>query len=388
MTKSTVVHTDLSDTREAGIYLGGRIASAFHPRGPDAVILFASPRYDPHVLLQALHESCSPPVLVGCSTAGEFTSSIQGEGLICAVALQSHDILFYGAVGTGLHSGRAEAVHQLVGHFQGERFPDYPYRTGLILTDSLAGHTEDLLEKLTLRTAGAYQFFGGGAGDNGRFASTKVFIGRKALSGAVVALEMLSKRPLGIGVQHGWRPDSPRLRVTEATGFRVISLNAMPVAEVFAEYAQANGLTFDPGDPLPFFLHHTLGVDTGLGYKIRVPLGVNPDGSITCATEVPAGAVVHIMATSSASAAEAAGRAAKQALRQLNGNRPSVALFFDCVATRFRLGREFGSELAAIQSKLGQIHYAGCNTHGQVARAEGQFNGFHNCTAVVCAIPE
>jgi hypothetical protein len=29
----------------------------------------------------------------------------------------------------------------------------------------------------------------------------------------------------------------------------------------------------------------------------------------------------------------------------------------------------------------------GCNTHGQIARAEGQFEGFHNCTAVVCLLP-
>ena len=31
--------------------------------------------------------------------------------------------------------------------------------------------------------------------------------------------------------------------------------------------------------------------------------------------------------------------------------------------------------------------YVGCNTHGQIARAEGQFGGFHNCTAVVCVLP-
>ena len=27
-------------------------------------------------------------------------------------------------------------------------------------------------------------------------------------------------------------------------------------------------------------------------------------------------------------------------------------------------------------------------SYGQIARADGQFSGFHNCTAVVCVLPE
>ena len=72
----------------------------------------------------------------------------------------------------------------------------------------------------------------------------------------------------------------------------------------------------------------------------------------------------------------------------MNGYRPKVSLFFDCVATRLRLGSAFGGELSAVATALGDTEYAGCNTYGQIARAEGQFSGFHNCTAVVCVIPE
>ena len=55
---------------------------------------------------------------------------------------------------------------------------------------------------------------------------------------------------------------------------------------------------------------------------------------------------------------------------------------------RLRLGDVFGLELDALTDQLGGIDLAGCNTHGQIARAEGQFGGFHNCTAVVCLFPE
>jgi len=66
----------------------------------------------------------------------------------------------------------------------------------------------------------------------------------------------------------------------------------------------------------------------------------------------------------------------------------AAALFFDCVATRLRLGKEFGMELESLAAELGAVPYAGFTTYGQIARAEGQFSGFHNCTAVVRIIPE
>ena len=38
-------------------------------------------------------------------------------------------------------------------------------------------------------------------------------------------------------------------------------------------------------------------------------------------------------------------------------------------------------------SQCGGSQVVGCNTYGQIARADGQFGGFHNCTAVVLAFP-
>jgi hypothetical protein len=140
---------------------------------------------------------------------------------------------------------------------------------------------------------------------------------------------------------------------------------------------------------LPFFLQNVLGVETAAGHKLRVPLGVGPDGSVACAADIPTGATVHIMGTTAESAAEAAASATRDAVRQLGGRQPKVALFFDCVATRLRTGPAFGSELDAVREALGPTAmFAGCNTYGQIARAEGQFSGFHNCTAVVCVLPE
>jgi hypothetical protein len=354
---------------------------------PDALIVFVSPKYEPESFLVAVTEACRPKALVGCSSAGEFMNTQFGPGQACAVALRSDAMRFTATIGRGIGADRGAVAAAIADDFKGIVTTAHGYRSALVLTDALAGHADELIEQLTLRTRGGYQFFGGGAGDDANFRRTQVFCGTEVATDAAVALEILSDKPLGVGVRHGWAPAGRPLRVTEAAGTRIVSLNAESPADVFAEHAAATGQRFDRAEPIPFFLHNILGIDTGNGYKLRVPLAVHPDGSVSCAAEVPAGSVVRIMGTDGAAAATAAAAAAGDALARLNGHEPAVAIFFDCVATRLRMGKDFGFELQSVQDALGSAAFAGCNTHGQVARAEGQFSGFHNCTAVVCAIP-
>jgi hypothetical protein len=195
-------------------------------------------------------------------------------------------------------------------------------------------------------------------------------------------------QPVGVGVSHGWIPGGQGMRVTEAEGSRLISLNGAPAVQAFEDYAAATGQTFDQKESLPFFLHNILGIQDEGRYRLRVPLGVNADGSISCAADIRTGAIVHIMKTTTQSAVLAAEQAARSALSGLGGRKPGAALVFDCVATRLRLGRAFDDELKACADLLHPAGFIGCNTYGQIARAEGQFGGFHNCTAVVCVLPE
>jgi hypothetical protein len=386
-THSAVVYTRQQDSAAAGRELAAKVAEQMEGLPPHALILFVSPRYDAQALVNAVQEGCKPDLLVGCSSAGEFTHESQGEGLACAVALYAPEIQFSASMATGLGSDRAAAARQITRNFRGTSEMDTRYCAAMILTDALAGHADDLLEQLTDFTGGNYQFFGGGAGDDERFQRTQVICGSEISSDAVVALEMVSSKPIGVGVRHGWSPASEAMRVTESEGARLISLNAMLAVDAFREHARATQQEFDPGSPIPFFLHNIIGIDTGSGHKLRVPLAINEDGSVTCAAEVPEGSLVSIMSTDANASRTAAAEATRDALNRIDQNQPAVALFFDCVATRLRLGRQFGHELQAIQEVLGPIDYAGCNTYGQVARADGQFSGFHNCTAVVCVIP-
>jgi hypothetical protein len=388
MSESTVVFTTETDSAAAGKEIGERLRNDLSGHAPDAVILFVSSRHDYGALLNALQKTAQPGVLVGCSSAGEFVTSERAEGAISAVGIRSNQMKFSAGLGRNLSTNRRAAAEQIAASFRGLKTHQHPHRAALVLTDALAGYTDDFIEELSIATLGDYRFFGGGAGDDAKFSRTHVFCGTEAVTDAAVALEILSNKPIAVGVSHGWVPASDALRVTEANGSTLMSLNAAPAIEAFEEYAAETGQELDRANPIPFFLHNVLGIQTGGGYKLRVPLAINSDGSINCASDIPTGATVHIMKTTDKSASDAALAAATSALGQMNGAKPEVALFFDCVATRLRMGAEFGVEMETLQHALGDIQYAGCNTYGQIARVEGQFSGFHNCTATVALLPE
>ena len=387
-TQSHIALSDTSDSRTAGAELGSAIRRAFDGAAADAVVVFASAQHDYNLLLEALAEEAGTQVIAGSSSAGEFTNRGCGEGQVSALAIRNSDMKFAVGLGQGVSENVGAAASQVVKDFRGIGSAAPGYRTALVMTDALAGHTDALVEELTLRTQGDYRFFGGGAGDDGRFQVTHVFAGTQSYSNAVCALEILSSKPVGIGVSHGWEPASDGMRVTEADGTRLIGLNGAPALEVIQEYARSTGQGLDRSDPMPFFLHNVLGIRSAEGYRLRVPLAIGDNDSILCAAAVPEGSVVHIMKADSQSAVHAARQATESALRALAGHRPAAAFVFDCVATRLRLGRAFEDELQACSALLETVGFVGCNTYGQIARAEGQFSGFHNCTAVVCVLPE
>ena len=384
---TVAVSTGLADSAEAGTALAQQINAAL-PLPPHVIIVFAAPTYDHPLLLQALRAGAPGAVIVGASSAGEFTNESIGVGLATALAIRDENSKFTAQVGHHLKNDPGAAASEIVRGFAGPSDHSFPHRSALILTDALAGYADALADALTLETAGEYQFLGGGAGDNASFERTTVFCGTQVLSDAAVALEILSHKPLGIGVSHGWEPASEPFRVTEADGLKLVSLNGLPAVEAFEEHALAKSERLDRAAPIPYFLQNIIGIDTGSGYRLRVPLAVNEDGSLHCAAEVPTGSIVRIMKSSHASAAEAAERATDAAIAAIGPSRPKAALFFDCVATRLRCGEHFKTEVDAVTSRIGDAALAGCNTHGQIARAEGQFEGFHNCTAVVCVFPD
>lgn len=386
MTSTASAFSSEKNSAAAGEDLAAQLAAAISR--PDAIVVFLSAQHDYAAVLRVLTGRFSNSQIVGCSSAGEFNSVNQGEGSASAFALSSPEMLFCASLTTSMSRNPEQAARRLLAGFRGFTENKYRHRSALILNDALAGSADELITLLNIETGGKYKFFGGGAGDDAAFTSTHVFFNNQVHTDAAVALEILSTRPIGVGVRHGWSPATEPMRVTSSKGNIVESLDAVAAAEIFAHHAHLTGQPFDLGAPLPFFLHNIAGMRLEEGYKLRVPLAIVNDGAICFAAEIPQGSAISIMSATPESAMKAAHAAAQDAVRQLGSYKPGGALLFDCVATRLRLGKNFGDEVQLVQRIVGDVALAGCNTYGQVATLEGQFAGFHNCTAVVCVFPE
>jgi len=386
MTRTVSAFSSEKDSAQVAAALIQQIEQAIPV--PDAVIVFLSAQHSFNIILQELSLRFASAEIVGCSSAGEFDSTGRGEGSASAFAIASPDMAFSASIATNLSGNPEQASKTLTGGFKGLQKPAFRYRSALVLNDALAGSADELVRALYTETGGKYKFFGGGAGDDAAFTRTYVFKGTQVASNAAVALEILSTKPLGVGVRHGWTPGTESMRVTSSEANVVASLDAISTVEVFEHHAKVTGQTFDKTAPLPFFLHNIAGMKMDEGYKLRVPLGIRDDGGVTFAAEIPEGSSISIMNATVESSMSAAREATEDALRQLGDCKPGGVLMFDCVATRLRLGKEFGREVEAVRALTGDVALAGCNTYGQVASAEGQFAGFHNCNAVICVFPE
>ena len=389
MMEVEVVSSQLEDGSAAGREISDKICERFEG-GPDAVILFASPVFSGEELLAELEEACTPDAMVGCSSAGEFTFAGTLESSAVALALKSDSIKFFVHQVHDVQKDVGGAAQRFADSFDATTDEEFPHSTVMLLMDVLAGYGEHFLDGFTDATGGRHQVFGGGAADDAAFEKTYVFADTNVYSDAAVGLEFRSKEPVAIGVSHGWTPFSPRMTATRADGLKLMELDGRPAADTIAQFAKRKSRDFDRKSPLSFFLHHVLGIETNDGYKLRVPLKIDENGALICAAEVPQGSTVRVMRTRNRSAAEAARTAARNARTKLmhKGIKPGAALFFDCAATRLRLGDEFGSSVDEVVNSLQSASICvGCNTYGQFARVEGQFSGYHNCTAVVCLLP-
>ncbi|MEO8630116.1 MAG: FIST N-terminal domain-containing protein, partial [Betaproteobacteria bacterium] len=77
------------DSPTAGRELGKEFLEAFGGESPDAIVVFASAKHDYSALLCALSDEAGTAIIAGSSSAGEFTQSGRGEGIVSAMAIRS-----------------------------------------------------------------------------------------------------------------------------------------------------------------------------------------------------------------------------------------------------------------------------------------------------------
>jgi hypothetical protein len=113
MTRSFVAHSIASSALQAGEEIGEAISAGFNGEAPDALVVFASSRHDYAALLGRIQDIARPAAMIGCSSAGEFTSHAFQAGAVSAVALRSDTMRFNPVLGRGLRQDRHKAAQAM-----------------------------------------------------------------------------------------------------------------------------------------------------------------------------------------------------------------------------------------------------------------------------------
>jgi hypothetical protein len=359
---------------------------------PVLVVVFASTEQPLGEVVRSLAPSFGGAVLLGASTAGEFTEKGDAKGAVCAFALAG-DYRVFAGLGHGLKEAPAQAVKQALGGLPHD-VPGYAHRTGILLLDPLAGNGEEVT-LLTASQLGVDEpLAGGAAGDDLRMKSTVVSCGVEAASNAVVIAQIFSKEALGLGVCHGHTPLSPPLRVTRANGNVVEQIDGRPAWDVWLERtrerARERGIDLSKmtsAEEGGYLLRYEAGLAAGTEFKIRAPLSRNQDGAISFACGIPEGTVFRITESAPESQVASAREAARRARQQLGGRPAKGALVFDCICRNLILGAGFSAAVRGMSEELGGVPLAGFETYGEIALDAGDLSGFHNTTSVVLAFP-
>ncbi|MDQ3031473.1 MAG: FIST C-terminal domain-containing protein [Myxococcota bacterium] len=360
---------------------------------PTFVAVFASTSHPLDALVSAFAEPGT--IAIGASTAGEFIEHGDAKSSVSVFALAGGDAYRASAgIGVGLRDDPAGAIARAL-EGQPRTMEGFPYRTAITLLDPLAGNGEEVALMLADALGPDQPIAGGAAGDDLKMQQTFVACGTQSSSDAITVAQIFSKRPLGLGIEHGHRALSEPLRVTRASGGYVHEIESRPAWDVWKEKtaaaARERGIdvsTLEPSAEGAFLLQFEAGLANGATYKIRAPLSRTPEGSILFAAGIPEGSVLRITESDGGSQIVSAIGAARRARGALGDAPIAGALVFDCICRNLILGEEFGTAVRGISEALGGVRIAGFETYGEVALSAGEMSGFHNTTSVVLAFPE
>jgi hypothetical protein len=255
----------------------------------------------------------------------------------------------------------------------------------LVIADGLTPDQREIARGAYEVTTAVIPFVGGAAADDLQWTCTYTFGDGRVLTDGILAVWINSPRPIGVSVEHGWRPVGKPMLVTRAEGTIVHELDGTPALDAFLA-EQGEGL--DRTDP-DFFLkimHSPVGCPSSRGrYDVRqlhafLPAG----GGLNLNVGLAEQSILQVMSSDDEGLIEGARRAAQEAVQALDGP-PRLLLVFSCGSRVPLLGERVGDEVAAICSGFDGVSVCGFFTYGEFARTTGS-SGVHNSSVAILAL--
>lgn len=362
---------------------------------PSLVIVFASVVYNQQEIVRGVRHVVDAP-LVGSSTAGEITADGPTQETVTVMVLSSDTAQFtVASSGPIIHGDSFEAGKKLATAITAHD----PHITSLVMfPDVLVGNGADVVRGIQAIVHKDFPIVGGASGDDQKFETTYQYCNDEVFSESVVGFGISGDYHFGVGVRHGWIPIGIPMYVTKSEGATVHEIDNKPALDVYKEYFGEHHTKRLEDDRAVYTNTSVLTYPFGITAQndneilIRFATDVSPEGSITCAAEIPEGSEIRMMIGNKDQAIEASQIAAGAALDGLvDPYEIGAVIVFNCIARHNLFGEDAYREINAIREVLGNdVPMIGFYTYGEQAPINGVSrdikkceSSFHNETVVI-----
>ncbi len=253
-----------------------------------------------------------------------------------------------------------------------------------IFIDCLINEKSTLFDGLYNNFGTIPKYIGGGTGSLDFKSFPTIFSNKGILEN--VAMVAVMELEASIGVAHGWEAITEPLKVTEASGNKIISINWRPAMEVYREVLEKHAgkeLNFD--DFLATAKCYPFGISKLDNEMVVRDPYQEEDGIIYTLDNIEQGSHVAILYGNIESLIEGAEKAYKMAFKEKNKQPSSEVLLIDCISRVLFMNEEFDKEMENLDPNKNSF---GALTLGEIANNGDSYLEVFNKTAVVFAMYE
>lgn len=252
--------------------------------------------------------------------------------------------------------------------------------TLMLFFDAQLPHIASMLDELYLQLGDAVNYAGVNAGSETFQPIDCLLDDGQMLQQAVLAL-LVPDHP-GAVLGHGYRAPAEMVLATSGEGNRIETIDWQPAFDVYRQRVRQHyGVEITAENFYQCGVHFPFGILRGQGEAlVRIPVGLEPDGSLLCVGEVPPHAMLALLDAPQAGS----GATVDQLVGQLPETNPRTMLAFYCAGRRMHFGEE------GAQAELGRLAdgvaapLMGALSLGEIGPlGQGGYPLFHNGTLVV-----
>lgn len=315
---------------------------------PQAGILFAGIEFDHQLLLKELHKILPDLELIGCTTAGNFTSDFKfSEFSVSLLLFYSNDIEIKIGLGPNVRENPQEAVKTALESARKKLKSEE--KLCFFFPDGAATESNQLLTALESSLSPKCQTFGGCSARHGAFNTPpKQFYKQQVVQNSLPLMLIAGDIDHAFSISHSWSPVGKIQNITTAKGKELEKIGNTKALDYFKNYL---GTHSQPSSEFPLAIYE----ENNQEFYLRVPVAYNEQkGSVSFGAYLPEKAEVQLTKATSEQILQNSESSILEAKNKYPGSIPAAALVFSCNARKGILGTKAAQELELLQKHLPQ----------------------------------